>query len=263
MLWCASVSATAGAFLRRIATYVPTKSSTKTCTTGGGGGATRRFWTPTIPPTDRWPEAPLGGGGGGLWEGEGGALGGGGSGGLLPGDEDQDISPTGKGPIHIAQGAPTHTKWAPEEPSAAPRLARSGAPSGEYTDTCGSGACGPWGAFWLLAGGPLGRGWGGGRGSSHPGTRGVAPPCGSPCQENHPADAHPSAHKSVRESANPRMASECASGCTWSTARATARLRDSRPPGVVKQDTSSGGSVDTEGASRAVRARGATVARLT
>ena len=52
----------------------------------------------------------------------------------------------------------------------------------------------------------------------------------SPCQENYPADAHPSAHKSVLESANPRMDLECASGCTWSTARATARLRDSRPP---------------------------------
>ena len=51
-----------------------------------------------------------------------------------------------------------------------------------------------------------------------------------PCQENYPADAHPSALKSVLESANPRMDSECASGCTWSTARATARLRDGRPP---------------------------------
>ena len=43
----------------------------------------------------------------------------------------------------------------------------------------------------------------------------------------------------------PRMDLECASGCTWSTARATARLRDGRPPGVVKQDKSFGGSVDT------------------
>ena len=51
----------------------------------------------------------------------------------------------------------------------------------------------------------------------------------SPCQENHPADAHPSALKSVLESANPRMDSECASGCAWSTAQATARLQDSRP----------------------------------
>ena len=40
----------------------------------------------------------------------------------------------------------------------------------------------------------------------------------------------PSAHKSVLESANPRTDSEGASGCTWSTARATARLRDGRPP---------------------------------
>ena len=28
----------------------------------------------------------------------------------------------------------------------------------------------------------------------------------------------------------PSMDSECASGCTWSTAQATARLRDSQPP---------------------------------
>ena len=56
---------------------------------------------------------------------------------------------------------------------------------------------------------------------------------------------HTSALKSVQESANPRMDSECASGCTWSTARATARLRDGRPPGVVQQDKSSGGSIDT------------------
>ena len=38
------------------------------------------------------------------------------------------------------------------------------------------------------------------------------------------------AHKSVPESANPRLDSEGASGCPWSTARATARLRDGRPP---------------------------------
>ena len=31
----------------------------------------------------------------------------------------------------------------------------------------------------------------------------------SPCQENYPADAHPSAHKSVLESANPHTDSEC------------------------------------------------------
>ena len=59
-----------------------------------------------------------------------------------------------------------------------------------------------------------------------------------------PADAHPSAHKSVLESANPRMDSG-ASGCPWSTARATAPSPGRPTPGVVKQDKSSGGSVDT------------------
>ena len=51
----------------------------------------------------------------------------------------------------------------------------------------------------------------------------------SPCQENYPADAHPSAQVSAGFG-KPSMDSECASGCTWSMARATARLRDSRPP---------------------------------
>ena len=68
---------------------------------------------------------------------------------------------------------------------------------------------------------------------------------GSPCQENYPADAHPSVHKSVLESANPRMDSEWASGCPGSTARATAPSPGQPTPGVVKQDKSSGGSVDT------------------
>ena len=45
----------------------------------------------------------------------------------------------------------------------------------------------------------------------------------SPCQENYPADAHPSAQVSAGVG-KPCMDSECASGCTWSTARATARL---------------------------------------
>ena len=67
----------------------------------------------------------------------------------------------------------------------------------------------------------------------------------SPCQENYPADAHPSALKSALESANPRMDSEGASGCTWSTARATAPSPGRPTPGVVQQDKSSGGSVDT------------------
>ena len=66
-----------------------------------------------------------------------------------------------------------------------------------------------------------------------------------PCQENYPTDAHPSAHKSLLESANPRKDSEGASGCPWSTARATAPSPGRPTPGVVKQDKSSGGSVDT------------------
>ena len=56
------------------------------------------------------------------------------------------------------------------------------------------------------------------------------PPDRNPCQENDPADAHPSAHESVLESTNPRMDSECASGRIGSMARATARLWDGRPP---------------------------------
>ena len=55
----------------------------------------------------------------------------------------------------------------------------------------------------------------------------------------------PPALKSVLESANPRMDSEGASGCPWSTARATAPSPGQPTPGVVKQDKSSGGSVDT------------------
>ena len=60
----------------------------------------------------------------------------------------------------------------------------------------------------------------------------------SPCQENYPADAHPSAHKSVLESANP----------AWSVHLDTPGQRHvsgTADPGVVKQDKSSGGSVDT------------------
>ena len=51
--------------------------------------------------------------------------------------------------------------------------------------------------------------------------------------------------KSVLELANPRMDSECASGCPWSAARATAPSPGRPTPGVVKQDKSSGGSIDT------------------
>ena len=59
------------------------------------------------------------------------------------------------------------------------------------------------------------------------------------------ADPPPPPHKSVLESANPRMDLECASGCPWSTARATAPSPGRPTPGVVKQDKSSRGSVDT------------------
>ena len=44
---------------------------------------------------------------------------------------------------------------------------------------------------------------------------------------------------------HPHMDSECASGCTGSTARATAPSPGRPTPGVVKQDKSSGGSIDT------------------
>ena len=67
----------------------------------------------------------------------------------------------------------------------------------------------------------------------------------SPCQERYPADAHPSALKSVLELANPRMDSEGASGCPWSTARGNSPVSGTANPGVVKQDKSSRGSVDT------------------
>ena len=66
----------------------------------------------------------------------------------------------------------------------------------------------------------------------------------SPCQENYPADAHPSALKSVLESANPAW--------TRSVYLDAPGQRDGQQPvsgtaepGVVKQDKSSRGSVDT------------------
>ena len=66
----------------------------------------------------------------------------------------------------------------------------------------------------------------------------------SPCQENNPADAHPSAHKSVLKSANPawtRSVHLDAPG-QWHGQQPVSRTAD---PGVVKQDKSSRGSVDT------------------
>ena len=66
----------------------------------------------------------------------------------------------------------------------------------------------------------------------------------SPCQENYPANVHPSAHKSVLESANP----------AWTRSvhlDAPGQQHGQQPvsgtadPGVVKQEKSSRGSVDT------------------
>ena len=66
----------------------------------------------------------------------------------------------------------------------------------------------------------------------------------SPCQENYPADAHLSAHKSVLESANP----------AWTRSvhlDAPGQRHGQQPvsgtadPGLVKQDKSSRGSIDT------------------
>ena len=66
----------------------------------------------------------------------------------------------------------------------------------------------------------------------------------SPCQENYPADAYPSVHKSVLESANPawtRSVHPDAPGQRHGQ-QPVFRTAD---PGVVKQDMSSRGSVDT------------------
>ena len=66
----------------------------------------------------------------------------------------------------------------------------------------------------------------------------------SPCQTNYPADAHPSAHKSVLESANPartRSAHLDAPG----QRHGQQPVSGTADPGVVKQDKSSRGSVDT------------------
>ena len=60
-----------------------------------------------------------------------------------------------------------------------------------------------------------------------------------------PPPRRPSVHKSALEPANPRMDSECASGCPWSTAWGNSPSPGRPTPGVVKQDKSSGGSVDT------------------
>ena len=70
--------------------------------------------------------------------------------------------------------------------------------------------------------------------------------CPCPCRRRGVPPPPPlGAHKSARESANPRTDLECASGCPWSTARATAPSPGRPTPGLVKQDKSSGGSIDT------------------
>ena len=65
------------------------------------------------------------------------------------------------------------------------------------------------------------------------------PPLRSPCQEKDPADAH-----QCWIVGKPGMDSECASGCTWSTARPQP-VSGTADSGVVKQDKSSRGFVDT------------------
>ena len=66
----------------------------------------------------------------------------------------------------------------------------------------------------------------------------------SPCQEKYPADAHPSAHKSVLELANPAWTQSVhldAPGQPYGQQP----VSGTADPGVVKQDKSSRGSVDT------------------
>ena len=66
----------------------------------------------------------------------------------------------------------------------------------------------------------------------------------SPCQENYPADAHPSAHKSVLESANPAWTRSVHLD-TPGQRHGQQPVSGTAGPGVVKQDKSSRASVDT------------------
>ena len=66
----------------------------------------------------------------------------------------------------------------------------------------------------------------------------------SPCQENYPADAHPSAHKSVLESANPAWTRSVHLDAPGQRHGRQA-VSGTADPGVVQQDKSSRGSVDT------------------
>ena len=65
----------------------------------------------------------------------------------------------------------------------------------------------------------------------------------SPCQENYPADTHPSALKSVLESANPAWTRSVHLDAPGQRHRQQP-VSGTGDPGVVKQDKSSGGSVD-------------------
>ena len=66
----------------------------------------------------------------------------------------------------------------------------------------------------------------------------------SPCQENYPADAHPSALKSVLESANPAWTRRVHLDAPGQR-HGQQPVSGTADPGVVKQDKSSRGSVDT------------------
>ena len=66
----------------------------------------------------------------------------------------------------------------------------------------------------------------------------------SPCQENYPADAHPSALKPVLESANPAWTRSVHPDAPGQR-HGQQPVSGTADPGVVKQDKSSTGSVDT------------------
>ena len=66
----------------------------------------------------------------------------------------------------------------------------------------------------------------------------------SPCQENYPADAHPSAHKSVLESANPALTRSVHLDAPGQR-HGQQPVCGTADPGGVKQNKSSRGSVDT------------------
>ena len=67
----------------------------------------------------------------------------------------------------------------------------------------------------------------------------------NPCQENYPADAHPSAHKSALESANPAWTQSVHLDAPGQQ-HGQQLVSGTADPGVVKQDKSSRGSVGTK-----------------